>query len=49
MMTHSQAASFLEMDSLGLDGLIASGKVHSMVTVSGTVRVCQDSLLVREG
>lgn len=49
MMTHSQAASFLDTDGTRLDDLIASGRVHAMVTVSGTVRVCQDSLIVREG
>ena len=40
----AQAAEVLELDGQALAGLIAAGRVHTIQTVSGSHRVCRDSL-----
>ena len=44
-LTCAQAAEFLEINEQDLAELIAAGKVHATRTVSGTFRICQDSLI----
>jgi len=45
-LTQKQAAEVLEMNDQTLAGFIAAGQVHAMRTVSGSVRVCKDSLFI---
>ena len=42
----AQAAEVLEIDGQALAGLIANGRVHAIALVSGSQRVCQESLFV---
>ena len=44
-LSRAEAAGFLEMDEQTLVELIAVGKVHATRTISGTLRICQSSLL----
>lgn len=39
-----QAAEALEVNASALDDLIAAGLVHAIPTVSGSLRICRDSL-----
>ena len=48
MLTGVQATEILGIDHPTLDRLIASGKVHSIQTVSGNIRVCKDSLFLKQ-
>ncbi len=43
-LSAAQAAEVLEIDGQALDGLIAAGRVHAIALVSGSQRVCQESL-----
>jgi hypothetical protein len=43
-LTAAQAAEVLEIDAPLPSHFIAAGRVHVMRTVSGSLRVCQDSL-----
>lgn len=43
------AAEFLSLDPRGLKLLIGSGRVHGVVTASGSFRVCKQSLLEGRG
>jgi len=43
----AQAAEVLEVDVNTLNRLIADGRVHAIETVSGSRRVCQDSLFAK--
>jgi hypothetical protein len=45
MLTCREAAVFLEIGEQDLAELIAGGKAHAIRTLSGSLRVCQDSLL----
>ena len=40
----SQAADVLEVSRQALDGLSAAGLIHAIRTVSGSLRICRDSL-----
>ena len=40
----SQAADVLEVGGSILDDMIAAGLIHAILTVSGNLRVCKDSL-----
>ncbi len=42
----AQAAEVLEIDGAALADLIAAGRVHTIALVSGSQRVCQESLFV---
>lgn len=46
-LSKTQAADLLEITQETLDRFIAEGQVHVIQTVSGTRRVCQDSLFPR--
>lgn len=46
MLTGAQAAVVLEIDCQTLDRLVADGRIHALQTVSGSIRVCKDSLFV---
>ena len=41
------AAEVLEVSAAALASLIAAGQVHAMETVSGSRRICQDSLFIQ--
>jgi hypothetical protein len=43
-LSAAQAAEVLEVAAPQLDQLIAEGLVHAIATVSGSLRICQDSL-----
>ena len=45
-LTPSQTAEVLAVGRQSLDGLITRGLIHTMRTVSGSLLVCKDSLLV---
>jgi hypothetical protein len=45
-LAQAQAAEALEINQLMLDGLLAAGRIHAIPTVSGSVRICRDSLFV---
>ncbi len=45
-LTAAQAADVLEIDNQMLDKLITAGRVHSVHTISGSLRICKDSLLI---
>ncbi len=40
----SQAAAVLEVSQPALSVLLAAGLIHAMPTVSGSLRICRDSL-----
>ncbi|HZS06076.1 MAG TPA: hypothetical protein VFD58_14650 [Blastocatellia bacterium] len=40
----AHAAEVLEIDAETLNRLVAAGRVHAIETVSGSFRVCQESL-----
>ena len=44
MLTRAQAAGVLEIDARALNQLVAEGQIHAMLTVTGSLRVCKDSL-----
>ena len=43
-LTRGQAREILEIKEQELNEFIAAGRVHAIQTVSGSVRVCKDSL-----
>lgn len=43
-LSRAEACEILEIVDERLAMLISSGRVHAIVTVSGSVRVCKDSL-----
>jgi ribosomal protein S20 len=43
-LSAAQAAEALEVAAPRLDQLIAEGLVHAIATVSGSLRICQNSL-----
>ena len=43
-LTRSLADEILEIEDAELSEFIASGRVHAIETVSGSLRVCKDSL-----
>lgn len=43
-LAQAQAAEVLEINLLRLDALLAEGRIHAIPTVSGSVRICRDSL-----
>jgi hypothetical protein len=43
----SQARELLEVDEQHLGFLIAEGRVHAIEIVSGSVRICKDSLFIK--
>jgi len=47
MLTCAQAAGVLEVDGQTFDRLVSSGQVHTIQTMSGSVRVCKDSLFAK--
>ena len=47
MLTSAQVAGILEIDGQTFDRLVSSGWVHTIQTVSGSVRVCKDSLFTK--
>ena len=46
-LTRSQAGEILEVGDQELGAFLAAGRVHAIPTVSGSQRVCKDSLFVR--
>jgi hypothetical protein len=46
MLTRAQSAEALEIDGQTFDSLLAAGRLHTIQTVSGSLRVCQDSLFL---
>ena len=48
-LTTGETAKILEVDEQTLTGLIHSGKLHVIQTVSGSLRVCKDSLAAKVG
>lgn len=47
LLSMRQAAETLEVGLTALGALISEGHVHAVETVSGSVRVCKDSLFAR--
>jgi len=47
MITRAQAAGVLRVDPLTLDRLLADGSVHTIRSLSGSIRICKDSLFVK--
>ena len=47
MLTLAEASEVLEVDARTVNQLIASGRVHTINTVSGGLRICKDSLFVQ--
>lgn len=43
-LTRSQASEILEIEGQELSEFIAAGYVHAIQTISGSIRVCKDSL-----
>jgi hypothetical protein len=43
----AQAAAILEVDAQTLSQLVAEGRVHTIQSVSGSLRICKDSLFTR--
>jgi hypothetical protein len=43
----AQAAEVLEVNERTLDHLLTAGQVHAIQTVSGSLRICQDSLFAQ--
>ena len=46
-LTSGQACEILEVGEQELSKLIAAGRVHAIQTMSGSIRVCKDSLFSR--
>ncbi|MGI8733736.1 MAG: hypothetical protein ACR2LM_10605 [Pyrinomonadaceae bacterium] len=46
-LTRSQAREILEVGDQELGGFIAAGHVHSIPTVSGSLRICRESLFLK--
>jgi predicted site-specific integrase-resolvase len=46
-LSKQQAADVLEVSEETLNRFIADGQVHAIHTISGTLRVCQDSLFTK--
>ncbi len=46
-ISRAQAGEVLEVDESALERLIAEGRVHAIGTVSGSFRICKDSLFSR--
>lgn len=44
MLTGAQAAGILEVDAQTFARLVESGGMHTIQTISGSIRVCKDSL-----
>jgi hypothetical protein len=44
MLTRSQASEILEVGEQELNEFIAARRVHAIQTVSGSLRICKDSL-----
>jgi len=44
LVTRGQASAILEIVDVELIEFIAAGRVHTIRTVSGSIRVCKDSL-----
>lgn len=44
MLGAPQAAALLEIDLAGFNCLLAAGRLHAIATVSGSLRICQNSL-----
>lgn len=42
----AEAAQVLEVEAETLSRLIAAGQVHAIQTVSGSLRICQNSLFI---
>lgn len=47
MLTPAHAAEILQVSAEALDQLIAAGRVHTIETISGSLLICKDSLLLR--
>lgn len=47
ILSCSQAAAILEVEEKALQALLATGVIHGIQTVSGSVAVCKDSLWQR--
>ena len=47
MLTSAQAAEVLEIDGQAFDRVVAGGRIHTVQTVSGGLRVCKESLFIR--
>jgi hypothetical protein len=47
-LTRFQAAEILEVEDQVLDALILADHIHAFETVSGSLRICKDSLFQRE-
>jgi hypothetical protein len=45
-LTAAQAVEVLEVDAQRLGRLIVEGRVHAIESVSGSLRICKDSLFV---
>jgi hypothetical protein len=45
-LTTLQAAEILEVEDQVLNAFIYAGQVHAIETVSGSLRICKDSLFV---
>jgi hypothetical protein len=48
-LTRRQAGEILEVRDQELGALINTGRVHAIQTMSGSIRVCKDSLFLRQG
>ena len=46
-LTKTDAAAILEIDDCEIEHLVKGGSVHVISTISGSLRVCKDSLFVR--
>ena len=47
ILSGAQAAGVLEVDCQTFDHLLAGGQIHAIPTVSGSIRVCKDSLFLK--
>jgi hypothetical protein len=48
MLDAAQAAAVLEADAETLSQLVAEGRVHTIESVSGSLRICKDPLFTRQ-
>ena len=48
-LSQADAAEFLEIELLALQQFIGEGRLHPLHTVSGSLRVCQNSLFCHRG
>ena len=46
-LSTGEAAAVLEVDDRTLDRLLAARQIHALRTVSGSLRICRDSLFSR--